>query len=55
MNGMKTRKQTAEAAKGVKGQLLDQSNGTPRMPTPSKQNIARNAENIFLFYPNIIG
>ena len=55
MNGVKTRKQTAEAARGVKGQLINQSNGSPRGSGPPKENISRNTENIFLFYPNMIG
>ena len=56
MNGVKTRKQTAKEAKGEplsKG-LNGSPNGHLSRDLPASSRV-KSTENIFLFYPNIIG
>ncbi|KAL8711230.1 MAG: hypothetical protein Q9220_004375 [cf. Caloplaca sp. 1 TL-2023] len=50
MNGVKSRKQKAEVLDGVNGKVNGHANPRHKTTLPSQQS-----ENIFLFYPNIIG
>ena len=55
MNGVKTRKQAAQAGKG---EISKEPNGRANghiIQSKSADGEARPAENVFLFYPNIIG
>lgn len=52
MNGVRTKRQAAKADKMAQQDVISNGNGEVHKPTkPSKES----SENIFLFYPNIIG
>lgn len=52
MNGVRTRRQAARADKMTEQELVSNGNGKLHEPTEASKETS---ENIFLFYPNIIG
>lgn len=55
MNGMETRRQSAQAAKGDTPRKIPNGNANGHVEGRNAAGESRPTENIFLFYPNIIG
>lgn len=52
MNGVRTRRQTAQGDKMAQQEVIYNGNGKLHEPTKASND---SSENIFLFYPNLIG